>query len=92
MGAALAANHDGVLRADATKQGNHPLISGNFVYPYPIQACPGISRDMVRADLRAMQAEELVTPTGKGRSPTWEQLQQPIFFGSRRVREPNHPY
>ncbi|MCC6200357.1 MAG: hypothetical protein IT466_06250 [Moraxellaceae bacterium] len=58
----------------------------------PFEPCPGISRDMVRADLRAMQAEELVTPTGKGRSPTWEQLQQPIFFGSRRVREPNHPY
>ncbi|MDO8369577.1 MAG: Fic family protein [Candidatus Nitrotoga sp.] len=30
-------------------------------------ACPGVSRDMVRLVLRAMKAEGLIAPTGKGR-------------------------
>lgn len=37
------------------------------------EACPGISRDMVRVVLRAMKAEGLITPTGKGRAAKWEQ-------------------
>lgn len=41
-------------------------------------ACPGISRDMVRVVLRAMKAEGLITPTGKGRAAKWEQLPQAI--------------
>ena len=37
------------------------------------EACPGISRDMVRVVLRAMKAERLIRPTGKGRTAKWEQ-------------------
>lgn len=37
------------------------------------EACPGISRDMVRVVLRAMKAEGLITLTGKGRAAKWEQ-------------------
>lgn len=35
------------------------------------QACPGISRDTVRMVLRAMKAEGLIAPTGKGRGAKW---------------------
>jgi Fic family protein len=35
------------------------------------EACPGVSRDMVRLVLRAMKAEGLITPTGKGRGAKW---------------------
>lgn len=35
------------------------------------QACPGISRDMVRLVLRALKAEGLIAPTGKGRGAKW---------------------
>ena len=34
-------------------------------------ACPGTSRDMVRVVLRAMKAEGLIAPTGKGRGAKW---------------------
>ena len=34
-------------------------------------ACPGISRDMVRVVLRAMKAEGVIAPTGKGRAARW---------------------
>ncbi len=34
-------------------------------------ACPGVSRDMVRLVLRAMKAEGLIAPTGKGRGARW---------------------
>lgn len=36
------------------------------------EACPGISRDMVRVILRAMKAEGLIEPNGKGRGATWQ--------------------
>jgi DNA-binding HxlR family transcriptional regulator len=32
------------------------------------EACPGISRDMVRVVLRAMKADGLITSTKKGRA------------------------
>lgn len=35
-------------------------------------ACPGISRDTVRLVLRAMKAEGLISPTGRGRSAKWQ--------------------
>ncbi len=35
-------------------------------------ACPGISRDMVRVVLRAMKADGLIAPTGKGRGAKWQ--------------------
>jgi len=35
------------------------------------EACPGVSRDMVRVVLRAMKAEGLIAPTGKGRAAKW---------------------
>ena len=38
------------------------------------EACPGISRDMVRVILRAMKAEGLIAPTGKGRGAKWLQV------------------
>ena len=44
-----------------------------FSIPEIEGACPGISRDMVRVVLRAMKAEGLITPTGKGRAAKWEQ-------------------
>jgi hypothetical protein len=33
--------------------------------------CPSVSRDMVRVVLRAMNAEGLIVPTGKGRAAKW---------------------
>jgi Fic family protein len=42
------------------------------------QACPGISRDMVRLVLRAMKAEGLIRPTGKGRGAKWVGLAKPM--------------
>ena len=41
------------------------------------EACPGVSRDMVRVVLRAMKAEGLIAPMGKGRAARWEK------YGSR---------
>ncbi|HNE12200.1 MAG TPA: cell filamentation protein Fic, partial [Accumulibacter sp.] len=38
------------------------------------EACPGISRDMVRVILRAMKAEGLIAPNGKGRAAKWIKL------------------
>lgn len=38
------------------------------------EACPGISRDMVRVVLRAMKAEGLIAPDGKGRAAKWIKL------------------
>lgn len=40
------------------------------------EACPGISRDMVRVILRAMKAEGVIAPTGKGRGAKWSQVPQ----------------
>lgn len=45
------------------------------------EACPGISRDMVRLVLRAMKNEGLITPTGKGRGAKW----------TRRLDTPTRP-
>ncbi len=39
------------------------------------EACPGVSRDMVRVILRAMKAEGLIAPTGKGRGAKWSRVQ-----------------
>lgn len=39
------------------------------------EACPGISRDTVRLVLRAMKAEGLIAPLGKGRGAKWAQIQ-----------------
>jgi CRP-like cAMP-binding protein len=39
------------------------------------EACPGISRDMVRVILRTMKAEGLIAPTGKGRTAKWIKLE-----------------
>lgn len=38
------------------------------------EACPGVSRDMVRLVLRALKAEGLIASTGKGRSAKWVNL------------------
>jgi Fic family protein len=35
------------------------------------EACPGVSRDMVRLVLRALKAEGVIAPTGKGRAAKW---------------------
>lgn len=40
------------------------------------QACPGISRDTVRLVLRAMKAERIIAPMGKGRGAKWERVAQ----------------
>jgi len=42
------------------------------------EACPGISRDMVRLVLRAMKVEGLIEPTGKGRGAKWNRLDSPV--------------
>jgi predicted transcriptional regulator len=54
----------------AAKQGN-PSPNGGFSISEIEEACPGISRDMVRVVLRAMKAEGLITPTKKGRAAQW---------------------
>lgn len=38
------------------------------------EACPGVSRDMVRLVLRTMKTEGLIAPTGKGRGAKWVSL------------------
>jgi Fic family protein len=38
------------------------------------QACPGVSRDMVRVVLREMKSEGVIAPTGRGRNARWERL------------------
>jgi hypothetical protein len=38
------------------------------------EACPGISRDMVRVILRAMKTEGVIAPTGNGRSAKWSRV------------------
>ncbi|MBY4946438.1 Fic family protein [Cupriavidus respiraculi] len=38
------------------------------------EACPGVSRDMVRLVLRAMKAEGLIAPSGKGRGAKWSRI------------------
>lgn len=40
------------------------------------EACPGVSRDMVRLVLRAMKTEGLIAPIGKGRSAKWVGIHQ----------------
>ncbi len=40
------------------------------------EACPGVSRDMVRLVLRAMKTEGLIAPTGKGCGAKWIGLGQ----------------
>lgn len=42
------------------------------------EACPGVSRDMVRLVLRAMKGEGLIAPTGKGRGAKWIGLTQQL--------------
>lgn len=37
-------------------------------------ACPGVSRDMVRLVLRTMKSEGLIAPTGKGRGAKWVRI------------------
>lgn len=37
-------------------------------------ACPGVSRDMVRLVLRAMKAEGIIAPMGKGRGAKWQRV------------------
>lgn len=39
------------------------------------EACPGISRDMVRVVLRTIKTEGLIMSTGKGRSAKWKQTE-----------------
>ena len=46
------------------------------------EACPGISRDMVRLILRTMKTEGLIAPTGKGRSAKWIQIQKAAGHGA----------
>ncbi|MBL0420161.1 Fic family protein [Ramlibacter sp. AW1] len=38
------------------------------------EACPGVSRDMVRVVLRAMKTEGVIAPTGKGRAAKWSRM------------------
>jgi hypothetical protein len=46
---------------------------------------------MVRVVLRAMKAEGLITPTGKGRAAKWEQIgeQIPQAIGQATPAQPN---
>ena len=57
------------VRAEILKKRNLPFSISEIE-----EACPGISRDMVRFVLRAMKAEGLIRPMGKGRAAKWEQL------------------
>lgn len=43
------------------------------------EACPGISRDTVRMVLRAMKAEGLIAPNGKGRGAKWSHAKSEIL-------------
>jgi predicted transcriptional regulator of viral defense system len=38
------------------------------------EACPGVSRDMVRLVLRAMKSEGVIESMGKGRGAKWKQV------------------
>ena len=58
------------------------------------EACPGISRDTVRLILRAMKAEGLIEPNGKGRGAKWQRVQAPVqvFREARKVRRPRKQF
>lgn len=40
------------------------------------EACPGVSRDMIRQVLRTMKTEGLLEPLGRGRSAQWKSISQ----------------
>ena len=50
------------------------------------QACPGVSRDMIRLILRTMKAEGSIAPTGKGRGARWEKIEPTSTKGASRKR------
>jgi Fic family protein len=60
--------HGGRVRSESLKRQPPSCISEIE------EACPGISRDMVRAVLRAMKAEVVIVPKGKGRGARWSQV------------------
>ncbi len=53
------------VRAEALRRGQPFAISDIE------QACPGVSRDMVRVVLRGLKADGLIAATGKGRGAKW---------------------
>ncbi len=57
------------VRAEALKRRTQPFSISQIE-----EACPGVSRDMVRLVLRALKAEGLIASTGKGRGAKWVNL------------------
>lgn len=53
------------VRAEVLRR-QHPFAISDIE-----EACPGVSRDMVRHVLRTMKDEGLITPEGKGRGARW---------------------
>ena len=53
------------VRAEVLRR-QHPFAISDIE-----EACPGVSRDMVRHVLRTMKDEGLITPEGKGRAARW---------------------
>ena len=58
------------VRAEVLRR-QHPFAISDIE-----EACPGVSRDMVRHVLRTMKDEGLITPEGKGRGARWRQLEE----------------
>ena len=56
------------VRAEVLRR-QHPFAISDIE-----EACPGVSRDMVRHVLRTMKDEGLITPEGKGRGARWRRL------------------
>ncbi|MBB3102684.1 Fic family protein [Azomonas macrocytogenes] len=53
------------------------------------EACPGVSRDMVRLVLRAMKSEGLIESTGKGRGAKWIHTARILNTAENRVPASN---
>ncbi|MFQ5532456.1 MAG: hypothetical protein ACE5EP_01255 [Candidatus Methylomirabilales bacterium] len=47
---------------------------GDFAISDVERACPGVSRDMIRLVLRALQEEKRIVCLGRGRSARWRRI------------------
>ncbi|MBI5024712.1 MAG: Fic family protein [Candidatus Omnitrophica bacterium] len=65
----------GVFREESTKTGQIKTYVNKAVIPFSIsdveQACPNISRDMIRLVLRELRNSGTIYTTGKGRGAKW---------------------
>ena len=67
------------------KQRHHvaaEFAAGRRTFDVIENACPGVSRYMVRLVLRAIKSERLIEPTGKGRGEKWKRISAGIYLST----------